>query len=415
MTISFTNQETMEKGAELSSVIPKRTFIPKPTNGSFRTVGLENRLSDVYISKKHSLLPIKKPVVLPKNVSGNNINNVPVALQPSYNWKYVLHKLYQPNLELTECVNKIDNISEWKLSNKNVSCNFKQGVLETIFSVTPVNDKEHIANGLSLLLMKNPRKTSYYNIATSSDFAGIFGMEYPNRTAIQSEKFDLPLWQQIGAQTVLAGEINKISNCPFRKNEPMVSYLSQMQHLTSWIVAKCCFFMFNSVDSNLPMLTAQASLIGLVAEFLASKNKENVYKIVKSFRNLDINNAQNNYKQFIGIDKAKNVLSKLFLLKNPEGEIFHPTKYAYNVALRLLGYAYNAFGKQIPECFVTSDGEAGIIIDWRLNNKLLRLDIPSSEKNKIYIYHKQGKNSDIVYNITEVTLIKWLDWLIKNG
>ena len=103
--------------------------------------------------------------------------------------------------------------------------------------------------------------------------------------------------------------------------------------------------------------------------------------------------------------------SKLDALLDEEyGENFlAPTEFIFETVEKLLSSINNFLGYEMPiPTFIVPDGEGGIRIEWKLNNKHLRLAL--SEK-RMYLYFEHNSQYDGVPNFKVEQLIGKLRWL----
>lgn len=86
-----------------------------------------------------------------------------------------------------------------------------------------------------------------------------------------------------------------------------------------------------------------------------------------------------------------------------------PTKRIFDSVEKLLFEINNFLGYEmsIPN-FIIPDGEGGIRIEWRLNNKHLRLVLSGKQT---YLYFEQNHKGHILPQFNEIQLIEKLRWL----
>ncbi len=86
-----------------------------------------------------------------------------------------------------------------------------------------------------------------------------------------------------------------------------------------------------------------------------------------------------------------------------------PTKFIFEATEKLLSGINNFLGYEMPvPTFILPDGEGGIRIEWKLNNKHLRLVL--SEK-RMYLYFEHKSKYDGIPNFKIEQLIEKLRWL----
>jgi hypothetical protein len=94
------------------------------------------------------------------------------------------------------------------------------------------------------------------------------------------------------------------------------------------------------------------------------------------------------------------------------GEIIIPTEYAIQKAIELVSQAAKLIPDKFFKAWVCSQDSGGIALDWsrsKLGQKV-RLVIPSTDSEKIYIYYEIGDEYGIEHNISAKTLS---DWILK--
>jgi len=103
--------------------------------------------------------------------------------------------------------------------------------------------------------------------------------------------------------------------------------------------------------------------------------------------------------------------SKLDALLDEEydEDFLAPTDYVLESVKKLLSGINKFFGYEMPmPSFIIPDREGGIRIEWKLNNKHLRLVL--SEKQR-YLYFEKNYKGEVISDFSEKQLVEKLRWL----
>ena len=116
------------------------------------------------------------------------------------------------------------------------------------------------------------------------------------------------------------------------------------------------------------------------------------------------------------VSKALSITQdRLVDLFRGEDEEVIPTEYAFITAWKLVSSASNFLKNDFPKASSATDDEGGIRLRWRNANltRDVRLYCPGHPERAMYIYHQVGNEYEGVYDVTGLTLAKWLHWLVK--
>lgn len=90
-------------------------------------------------------------------------------------------------------------------------------------------------------------------------------------------------------------------------------------------------------------------------------------------------------------------------------EFLAPTEFIFNSAVKLLHSINDFLGyEMLMPSFIVPDGEGGIRIEWKINNKHLRLSL---SEEKVYMYFENDSEYDVIENFNAEELIEKLRWL----
>jgi hypothetical protein len=92
------------------------------------------------------------------------------------------------------------------------------------------------------------------------------------------------------------------------------------------------------------------------------------------------------------------------------GEIIIPTEYATQKAIELVSQTAKLIPEQFFKAWVCSQDSGGIALDWsrsKLGQKV-RLVIPPTDNEEIYIYYEIGAEYGIEHSISVKTLSNWI-------
>lgn len=94
------------------------------------------------------------------------------------------------------------------------------------------------------------------------------------------------------------------------------------------------------------------------------------------------------------------------------GEVIIPTEYAIQTAIELVSEAARLIPKRFFKAWVSTEDRGGVRLDWSKPEleKEVRLVIPATSNNKIYLYHETIHEYGVEYNVSAKTLSHWLSW-----
>lgn len=96
---------------------------------------------------------------------------------------------------------------------------------------------------------------------------------------------------------------------------------------------------------------------------------------------------------------------------NFDEEYLPPTERAINAFLDLLGNAAIELYTPLPEGLLYPDGDGGLRVDWRQDNRQVRLVIHHASTSQDYVYHQERADYDLETSVTARRLAGWLRWL----
>ena len=84
------------------------------------------------------------------------------------------------------------------------------------------------------------------------------------------------------------------------------------------------------------------------------------------------------------------------------GEVVNPTEYAIQKAIELVSEAANSIPDEFFKAWVSSEDTGGIRLTWSKPEfkKQLRLIVPPTADQQIYLYHEQNDEYGVEYNIS---------------
>lgn len=130
-------------------------------------------------------------------------------------------------------------------------------------------------------------------------------------------------------------------------------------------------------------------------------------KILKfPFANKDINVAP---------EQLKITIERIYELAEEDeedeyGEVVNPTEYAIQTAIELVSKAAKSIPNEFFKAWVSSEDTGGIRLTWSKPElkKQVRLIIPPTADQQIYLYHEKNDEYGMEYNIAAKTLGNWL-------
>ena len=111
--------------------------------------------------------------------------------------------------------------------------------------------------------------------------------------------------------------------------------------------------------------------------------------------------------------EALDELELMFGDENSDGHIFKPTGYSYQRAKQVLIDSYAIMEGRFIRPALVSDGEGGVNVRWRHNNKMVLCACRGLPSKQNYIYYQSGQEYGIIKGIPFVSLNKYLDWLLE--
>ncbi len=92
------------------------------------------------------------------------------------------------------------------------------------------------------------------------------------------------------------------------------------------------------------------------------------------------------------------------------GEIITPTEYASQKAIDLVSQAAKLIPDRFFKAWVCNKNSGGVVLDWSRSKlgKKVRLVIPPTDNDKVYVYHEIGDEHGIEYSISAKTLSNWI-------
>jgi hypothetical protein len=164
-------------------------------------------------------------------------------------------------------------------------------------------------------------------------------------------------------------------------------------------------FRNNSLPENYRVFDGNSGQSITLEELAQSRAAEQVEKFQSS--SLSITNSLRELKE----ENWRVLISKLQGLFNVEydEDFLEPSQYVIKKVAEFLFEANSNLGYEMPlPTFVVPDGEGGVRIEWKMNNKHLRL-VYSIQRNYLYFEHNSVPEGIENFNIKQ--LIESLRWL----
>jgi hypothetical protein len=118
------------------------------------------------------------------------------------------------------------------------------------------------------------------------------------------------------------------------------------------------------------------------------------------------------------IGKLSSILAELESLRvaedDEDGYIFRSEPRASEKAKEYVITAYRIMRDDFPRPKIESDGEGGVILDWRRNGKIIRLACRAKPNQRDYIYH-QFNDHHSAKDASESLLLYRLSWLMQDA
>ena len=98
------------------------------------------------------------------------------------------------------------------------------------------------------------------------------------------------------------------------------------------------------------------------------------------------------------------------LLKQPNDNDFiaRPTEYARQTLLQIIRDTYARLTRFPNSPSVGPDGYGGLSVEWKARRKVVRLVIHESAQQRMYIYSRRDKDSDVNYEVSAKALAQSL-------
>jgi len=107
------------------------------------------------------------------------------------------------------------------------------------------------------------------------------------------------------------------------------------------------------------------------------------------------------------LQKLLHTLTDIF---RDEEEEVRPTTHAFELTYDLLVAAQEHISVPLPRATVSTDDAGGVFVFWRDGPRKLHLHMPSRAEEQSYLYHEEGTDYSVVYGISPVVLVDWLQW-----
>jgi hypothetical protein len=111
------------------------------------------------------------------------------------------------------------------------------------------------------------------------------------------------------------------------------------------------------------------------------------------------------------------ILKKVEIMSQEEDEpdfLNKPSDFAYNKFREFVKSAYTHHVGQSPEPAIASDGNGGIVAEWKCGQNIVRLIVAPSETEKTYIYRKGHQESAIDHSPSGLLLAQRLTSIFGN-
>lgn len=125
-----------------------------------------------------------------------------------------------------------------------------------------------------------------------------------------------------------------------------------------------------------------------------------------------------NQKQISSVPYVKGVVQDVcpilaeldsMLHEKDEPDFLHrPTDYAYEIARKSIESAYTHYLGSAPAPAIAPDGEGGLIVEWKLGQREVRLISAPSEDRKSYVYSRGAKTAQVDYDTSGLVLAQRL-------
>jgi hypothetical protein len=98
---------------------------------------------------------------------------------------------------------------------------------------------------------------------------------------------------------------------------------------------------------------------------------------------------------------------------NFDSECLAPTERSIEATLSLLANAALELYAPLPEGVLYPDGDGGLRVDWKQDNRQLRLVIHRASPSQDYIYHQEGTEYGLETNVSARQVAGWARWLME--
>ena len=98
--------------------------------------------------------------------------------------------------------------------------------------------------------------------------------------------------------------------------------------------------------------------------------------------------------------------------ENEYNEVVKPTEYATKKAIELVSKTAALIPEQFTKAWVSIEDLGGIRLTWARagSDKQVRLLVPFTTDQQIYLYHEIGDEYGVNYNVSAKTISTWLSW-----
>jgi hypothetical protein len=96
------------------------------------------------------------------------------------------------------------------------------------------------------------------------------------------------------------------------------------------------------------------------------------------------------------------------------GFLHRPTEYAYDTARQIIENSYSHYIGTSPTPAIASDGEGGIIAEWKSGHRIVRLIVSASQDGKSYVYSRGNDQSAIDHSASGSILAQRLLSIFPN-
>ena len=119
------------------------------------------------------------------------------------------------------------------------------------------------------------------------------------------------------------------------------------------------------------------------------------------------------------VDELDSKLDELTMIEdvdNSEGYIFKPSDYALLIAKEIFRCIPNDLSLSLPEPKLVPDGEAGISITWKKEDREVNIGIFNSPKRSTFLYYMSDWDNDGGCVVaTPENIVQRLYWLVTDN